>query len=82
MEEQTLVNYDVVTEMAGHQPNRQVPLIEAAKDIFRRVKEKGMQCAVKGNFISFNTVDELIDKLNSAVQNGFSIRIFDEVYGG
>ena len=76
------IDYDVVSEIAGHQPNRQVLVMEAAEDIFGRVKEKGMQCAVKGEFIQFKTVDELQQKLSQAAKEGFSIRVFDENIGG
>jgi hypothetical protein len=82
LQEKILVDYDVVSEFAGHQPNKGVVLVEAAKDIFKKVKEKAMQCAVKGDFIEFDTVDELMNKLTSAVKSGFSIRIYDEDIGG
>jgi len=82
VEEEYLVNYDVVTQFSGHQPNKGVKLVEAAKDIFRRVKETAMQCAIKGEFIEFNTVDELQKKLQNAVVSGFSIRVHDENIGG
>jgi len=82
MTEEIKVDYDVVSEIAGHQPNRGVELVTAAEDIFSKVKEKGMQCAVKGEFIEFKTVDELQSKLESAAVDGFSIRCFDEVIGG
>ena len=76
------VDYDVVSEIAGHQPNKQVAIVEATKDIFAKVKEKAMQCAVKGDFIQFDTVQELEDKLKVAVTKGYSIRIYDENIGG
>ena len=76
------VDYDVVSEFAGHQPNRGVQVVEAAKDIFGKVKNKAMQVAVKGEFIEFETVEELQDKLADAAGEGFSIRVFDEVIGG
>ena len=79
---EVLVDYDVVSDIAGHQPNKQVPLLEAAKDIFSKVKEKAMQCAVKGNFVSFNSVNELQNILENAVKSGFSIRCYDENIGG
>jgi hypothetical protein len=41
-----------------------------------------MQCAVKGEFIEFDTVEELSDKLEDAVGSGYSIRVFDTVIGG
>ena len=76
------VDYDVVSDIAGHQPNKQVNLVEAAQDIFTKVKEKAMQCAVKGEFIQFDTVTELEEKLTFAVKDGYSIRCFDENIGG
>jgi len=76
------VDYDVVSEIAGHQPNRGVELVQATKDIFTKVKEKAMQCAVKGEFIEFETIDELQEKLAYAADKGFSIRVYDEVIGG
>ncbi len=77
-----VVDYDVVSEIAGHQPNKGVELVNAAKDIFTKVKEKAMQCAVKGEFIEFDTVEELQDRLLEAAEKGFSIRVYDEVIGG
>jgi len=77
-----LVDYDVVSEIAGHQPNKGVKLVEAAKDIFAKVKEKAMQCAIKGEFIQFGTIDELQDKLAIACKEGFRIAVHDEVVGG
>ena len=82
MAKETKVDYDVVSEFAGHQPNRGVQLVAAAKDIFTKVKEKAMQCAIKGEFIEFKTIDELQGKLEIAAQSGFSIRVFDENIGG
>lgn len=82
MAEDVKVDYDIVSEFAGHQPNRGVQLFEAAKDIFTRVKEKAMQCAIKGEFIEFKTIDELQEKLLVAARDGFSIRVFDENIGG
>jgi len=82
MTKEVLVDYDVVSEIAGHQPNRGVALVEAAKDIFSKVKEKAMECAVKGEFIQFDTVAELQDKLKIAVQSKYSIRCYDHVIGG
>ena len=57
-------------------------LVKAAKDIFTHVKEKAMQCAIKGDFIQFDTIDELQQKLLLAAKNGFSIRVYDENRGG
>jgi len=82
IKKEILVNYDVVSEIAGHQPNRNVPLIEAAKDIFSKVKEKAMQVAVKGTFATFDTITELEKILANAVKCGYSIRCYDEVIGG
>ena len=47
-----------------------------------KVKNKAMQCAVKGEFIEFDTVEELQDKLTDAAEHGFSIRVFDVNVGG
>lgn len=82
MVQETKIDYDVVSEIAGHQPNKGVVLVEAAKDIFGKVKEKAMQVAIKGEFIEFDTIDELQGKLENAAIKGFSIRCFDEVIGG
>jgi len=82
MSEEVKVDYDVVSEIAGHQPNKQVCLVEAAKDIFEKVKNKAMQCAVKGEFIQFTDVEELKGKLTNAVRSGYSIKVYDEVVGG
>lgn len=76
------ITYDVVSEVAGHTHNEGVELVSAAQDIFRKVKEKAMQCAVKGEFIEFRSINELQDKLSQASDGGFSIRVFDEVVGG
>lgn len=80
--QEVLIDYDVVSEIAGHQSNQKVKLVEAANDIFSKVKEKSMQVAVKGEFISFATVDELEEKLSKASFEGLSICVFDEVIGG
>lgn len=82
MGKDVLVDYDVVSEFAGHQGNKGVKLVDAAKDIFGKAKEKAMQVAVKGNFIQFTTVDELASHLEEAVKEGYSIRVFDEIIGG
>lgn len=82
MSKQELVDYDVVSEFAGHQKNRQVALVEAAEDIFSRVKGKAMQCAVKGEFIEFENIDQLKSRLRDAVKGGYSIRVHDENIGG
>jgi len=82
MEQEVKIDYDVVSEIAGHQPNRGVQLVEAARDIFHKVKEKAMQVAVKGEFITFNTIEELQSRLTTAAKDGFSIRVYDENIGG
>lgn len=79
---QILVDYDVVSEIAGHQSNKGVELVNAAKDIFSKCKEKSMQCALKGDFIQFDSVEELQNKLADAVKKGFNIRCYDENIGG
>ena len=81
MDEQK-INYDCVSEFAGHQSNKQVVLQEAAEDIFQKVKEKAMQCAIGGTFISFETIKELEEKLWDANVNNTSIRVYDENIGG
>jgi len=80
--QEVLIDYDVVSETQGHEQNRGIKLVEAAKDIFGKVKEKAMECAVKGEFIQFNTVDELQRKLEVAAKEGFAIRCYDHVVGG
>jgi len=76
------IDYDVVSEFAGHKENRGVKMAEAAKDIFDKVKGKAMQAAVRGSFVSFDTVDELKQILGTAVREAYSIRIYDEDIGG
>ena len=76
------IDYDVVNEFSGHQSNKGVSLKEAAKDIYSRVKNKAMQCSIKGEFIEFNTEQELESQLDKALENGFSVRVFDELIGG
>ena len=82
MNENILVDYDVTSQFAGHQANKGVQLAEAAKDIFKKVKEKSMQVAMKGFFIEFDTLDDLATKLKDAVGSGYSIRVYDEDIGG
>ena len=82
MSEEVLINYSINSEIAGHKKNVGVPLLEAAKDIFGQVREKAMQCAIKGNFIQFTTVEELQLKLQEAAKRGFSIHCYDEDIGG
>lgn len=80
--QEILIDYDVVSETEGHEENRGIQLVQAAKDIFSKVKEKAMECAVKGEFIQFKSVEELQNKLATAAQNGFAIRVYDAVIGG
>ena len=83
MDEQNLkVDFDVVSDTAGHQPNRQVPMVDAVNQIFGKVKEHAMQCAVNGSFIEFETVSDLQNKLAEAVKYGYSVRVHDENQGG
>ena len=82
IKKETVVSYRVVSEHAGDKLIEKKPVLEAAKDIFGLVKEKAMQCAVSGKFITFNTVDELIKKLEEAVIGGMRIKVFDELFGG
>jgi len=79
---EVLVTYRVVSEHAGDKLVEKKTVLEAATDIFNLVKEKGMQCAVKGSFIVFNTIDELSRKLEDAALGGMGIKIYDEVHGG
>lgn len=81
-QKEVLVNYSVNSEIAGDKRNTNVPLIEAAKDIFKNVKEKAMQCAIKGEFIQFSSINELQEKLSMAAQRGFTIHCYDEDLGG
>jgi len=79
---EVLINYSINSEIAGDKRNVGVPLIEAAKDIFKHVKEKAMQCAIKGEFIQFSCIEELQQKLSIAAQRGFTIHCYDEDLGG
>ena len=76
------INYEVVSEIAGHQSNNQVLLTEACEDIFSKVKEKSMQLAIGGAFVQFANHDELRGELTRASTEGLSIRCYDEVIGG
>jgi glutamine phosphoribosylpyrophosphate amidotransferase len=76
------IDYDVVTQFSGHQPNRGVELVTATEDIFKRCKEDAMQCAINSEFIQFKTLEELQNKLEKTIGTGFTIRCFDEVVGG
>ena len=82
MNKDVYIDYDVVSEFAGHQSNRGIKIVDAAIDIFAKVKEKAMQVAVKGEFIQFETVEELAEKLEVAANEKYSIRVFDEIIGG
>jgi len=81
MEEQK-IDFNVVSPILGHQENKGVTIVEAARDIFKRVRNEGMQCAVKGEFIQFSTIKELQQKLEMAAKSGFNICVFDELIGG
>ena len=78
----TLVDYDEVSDFHGHKSNKGVELVDAARDIFSKVKSKAMQVAVKAEFLTFDSVEELSTKLEAAAQNGYSIRVYDELIGG
>ena len=77
-----LIDYDVVTEMSGHQKNRGVDLVEATRDIFARVKNHAQQVAVNGVFKTFETLDQLEMILRDASRGKFSVRIHDEDFAG
>jgi len=79
---ETTIDYGVVTRFNGHQINKGVKIVDAAKDIFSRVKEKAMQCAVKGEFIVFDTVEDLQKKLEHAAKSGFRVAVYDQNIGG
>ena len=81
-QKEVLISYSINSEVAGDKRNVNVPLIEAAKDIFKHVKEKAMQCAIKGEFIQFSSIKELQEKLSMAAQRGFAIHCYDEDIGG
>jgi hypothetical protein len=81
-EDRTTLDYDVASEFAGHKPNKGVPIEEAVKDIFRLVKEKSMQVAVKGVFIQFDTIGQLKERLKTAAIEGVTVRVHDENIGG
>ena len=81
-EEETKVSYGINSEMAGHKMVEGVTVVEAAKDIFPRVKEQAMELAINGEFIQFETVTELQNKLSNAAGNGFNIHCYDEIIGG
>jgi len=81
-DENIKVNYGINSEMAGHKIVEGVTVVEAAKDIFPRVKEQAMELAINGEFIQFENIIELQNKLAMAAQSGFSIHCYDEVIGG
>ena len=76
------VDYNVVTELAGHQKNKGVSLAEATKDIFARVKNQGQQVAVNGTFRLFDTLEQLETILIEAVTNKKNVSVFDEDHAG
>jgi hypothetical protein len=80
--EDIFVDYNVVSEFASHQTNQKVKLAEAAKNIFKQVKEKSMQMAFGSTFKTFDTIDELEQLLQTAVKEKYSITIYDEDYAG
>ena len=82
MTEEIRINYEVVSEVAGHQSNNQVLMTEACEDIFSKVKEKSMQLAVGGTFVQFSDQKELSGELTRATTEGLSIRLYDEIIGG
>jgi len=82
VEDKILCSYDIVNEFSGHQPNRDVPVAEAAREIFKECKEKAKELAFNSKFVEFSSIDELIEKLKSAVKSGFSIRVLDANVGG
>lgn len=77
-----MVDYDVVSDIHGHLSNKKVEVVKAAQDIFGKVKNNAMQCAVKGNFVSFDNVSELTTILENAEMENFSVRVYDENIGG
>jgi len=79
--EQT-VSYGINSEMAGHKIVEGVTVVQAADDIFPRVKEQAMELAVNGEFIQFENIVELQNKLASAAKSGFNIHVYDEIIGG
>lgn len=80
--EEMYVDYNVVSEFAGHQTNQKVKLADAARNIFKQVKEKSMQMAFGATFRSFDTIEELEELLKTAVKEKYAITIYDEDYAG
>jgi len=76
------INYRVVSEFAGDRTHENVPILEAAQDIFNLVKEKAMEVAVQGKFLVFETVGELVKMLETAAKGMASIKVYDANYGG
>jgi len=73
--------YTVVSDVAGHKTvTETVPT--AAENIFKLVTKKAMECAINGEFMRFNTVDQLQTQLQQAVNTGYSINVYDENIGG
>lgn len=75
------ISYDVVSEFAGHKHCEMVSVEEASRNIFSCCKEKGMQMAVNGEFMQFESIGELQGKLEATAEN-VSIKIVDELIGG
>jgi hypothetical protein len=82
VDENQKIDYNVVSEFAGHQVNKGVNIVDAAKDIFKRTKENAMDVAVNGAFITFETVEQLQNELFNAAKGGFNISVYDHVVGG
>ena len=76
------IDYDKNSEFAGHQKNRGVGLVEAAEDIFKCVKEEGMQLVIGGDFMEFSSLSELTKQLVKGDDDGARIWICDENIGG
>jgi hypothetical protein len=76
------IDYNIVSEIAGHKSNTKVKMKDAAKDIYKHVKEKAMQLAVNGTFKTFSTIDELENVLSTAIGSNYNISVYDEDFGG
>ena len=59
--QEILVDYDVTSEIAGHQPNKGVRVIEAAKDIFKHVNENK---SGQSTFVSFSDSGHRFQRFN------------------
>lgn len=82
MTEKNKISYEIVSETHGHLKKENIEIVSAAEDIFKHVKNKAMQASVKGEFIEFDTVDELASRLEDAAVNNFVIRVYDSLIGG